>query len=139
LLSSEYIVRVIFNKPICSAKIFYLSWTRGQGENYCRNSMNTSEQTTKCHVSHLRVIQIWRRQDFAVSPPCGFPAQKLIRNWNGTEYTNRYQFKVWLTPNTIFCMCNIWVIRRRNVIYLYSKNSLPDQLFHCQSFRIWCH
>jgi hypothetical protein len=44
-----------------------------------------------------------------------------------------------LTPNMIFGMCNIWVIRRRNVIYLYNKKSHLDQLFHCQSLRIWCH
>jgi hypothetical protein len=28
------------------------------------------------------------------------------------------RLKVRLTPNMIFCMCNIWVIRRRNVISL---------------------
>ena len=38
-----------------------------------------------------------------------------------------------------FGMCNIWVIRRRNVIYLYSKKPHLDQLFHCQTFRIRCH
>ncbi len=27
-----------------------------------------------------------------------------------------------LTPNMIFDMCNIWVILRRNIIYLFSKN-----------------
>jgi hypothetical protein len=47
--------------------------------------------------------------------------------------------KVWLTTNTIFCMCNIWVIRRRNVIYFYNKKSYLDQLCHCRSLRIWCH
>jgi hypothetical protein len=47
--------------------------------------------------------------------------------------------KVGLTTNMIFGMCNIWVIRRRNVIYPYNKKSHLDQLFHCQSFRIWCH
>jgi ABC-type sulfate transport system permease subunit len=47
--------------------------------------------------------------------------------------------KLRLTTNMIFGMCNIWVIRRRNFIYLYSKKSYLDQLFHCQSFRIWCH
>jgi hypothetical protein len=47
---------------------------------------------------------------------------------------------VWLTLNIIFCMCNIWVILRRNVIYLYNKKPHLDQLFHCQSSRydvIW--
>jgi hypothetical protein len=32
----------------------------------------------------------------------------------------------------IFGMCNICVIQRRNVIYLYNKKSHLDQLFHCQ-------
>jgi hypothetical protein len=50
-----------------------------------------------------------------------------------------YLFKGWLTPNMIFSMCNIWVILRRNVMYLYSKKPHLDQLFHCQSLRIWCH
>ena len=36
----------------------------------------------------------------------------------------------------IFGMCSIWVIRRRNVMYLYNKKLYFDQLFHCQSFRI---
>jgi nucleobase transporter 1/2 len=44
--------------------------------------------------------------------------------------------KVRQTTNMIFGMCNIWVIRRRNVIYLYNKKSHLDQLFHCQSFQI---
>jgi hypothetical protein len=44
-------------------------------------------------------------------------------------------FKVRLTPNIIFVFCNIWVILRRNVIYLYSKKPPLDQLFHCQSSR----
>ena len=35
----------------------------------------------------------------------------------------------------IFCMGNIWVILRRNVIYLYSKKPHLDQLFNCQSSR----
>ena len=48
----------------------------------------------------------------------------------------KYFVKVRLTPNMIFGMCNIWVIRRRNVIYLYDKKSHVDQLFHCQSLRI---
>ena len=29
----------------------------------------------------------------------------------------------------IFGMCIIWVIWKRNVIYLYNKKSHPDQLF----------
>jgi hypothetical protein len=29
-------------------------------------------------------------------------------------------------------MCNIWVILRRNVMYLYNKKPHLDQLFHCQ-------
>ena len=37
-------------------------------------------------------------------------------------------FKVRLIPNMIFVICNIWVILRRNVIYLYSKNPDLDQL-----------
>jgi hypothetical protein len=41
-----------------------------------------------------------------------------------------------LTTNMIFGMCNIWVIRRKNVLYLYNKKSHLDQHFHCQSFRI---
>ena len=32
-------------------------------------------------------------------------------------------------PNMIFCMCNIWAIRRRNVIYLYKKNSILINFF----------
>jgi hypothetical protein len=44
--------------------------------------------------------------------------------------------KVRLTRNMIFGLCNIWVIRRRNVIYLYNKKSHLDQLFRYQSFRI---
>ena len=32
-------------------------------------------------------------------------------------------------------MCNIWVILRRNIMYLYSKKPLLDQLCHCQSSR----
>jgi hypothetical protein len=43
--------------------------------------------------------------------------------------------KVQLTPNIIVGMCNIWVILRWNVIYLYSKKPHLDQLFHCQSSR----
>jgi hypothetical protein len=35
--------------------------------------------------------------------------------------------KVGLTPNIIFGLCDIWVIiLRRNVMYLYSKNSPND-------------
>ena len=34
-----------------------------------------------------------------------------------------------LTPNIIFGMCNIWVILRRNVMYLYSKNLILINLF----------
>ena len=34
-------------------------------------------------------------------------------------------------------MCNIWVILRRNVRYLYSKKPHLDQLFHCHVIR--CH
>jgi hypothetical protein len=35
--------------------------------------------------------------------------------------------KVGLTPNRIFGLCDIWVIiLRRNVMYLYSKNSPND-------------
>ncbi len=37
-------------------------------------------------------------------------------------------FKVRLIPNMIFVICNIWVILRRNVIYLHSKNPDLDQL-----------
>jgi hypothetical protein len=43
--------------------------------------------------------------------------------------------KVRLTPNITFGMCNIWVILRRKVMYLYSKKHHLDQLFHCQSSR----
>jgi hypothetical protein len=43
--------------------------------------------------------------------------------------------QVWLTPNIIFGMCNIWLILRRNVMYLYNKKPRLDQLFHCQSSR----
>jgi hypothetical protein len=32
-------------------------------------------------------------------------------------------------------MCNIWVIRRRNVMYLYSKKSHLDQLFNVKVSR----
>ena len=46
------------------------------------------------------------------------------------------EIKVRLTTDIIFGMCNIWVIRRRNVTYFYNKKSHLDQLFHCQSFRI---
>jgi hypothetical protein len=63
----------------------------------------------------------------------------LIFVQNGKNKFMFYTFKVRLTPNIIFCMCNIWVILRRNAIYLYSKKFHLDQLFHCQSFRIWCH
>jgi hypothetical protein len=35
----------------------------------------------------------------------------------------------------IFGMGNIWVILRRNVMYLYSKNPHLGQLFHCQNSR----
>ena len=38
-------------------------------------------------------------------------------------------FKVRLTLNIIFGMCNIWVILRRNVIYLYSKNLILINFF----------
>jgi hypothetical protein len=63
----------------------------------------------------------------------------LIFVQNGKNKFMFYTFKVPLTPNMIFfCMCNIWVILRRNAIYLYSKKFHLDQLFHCQSFRIWC-
>jgi hypothetical protein len=54
-------------------------------------------------------------------------------------YIRKWNLKVWLTTNMIFGTRNIWVIRRRNVIYLYNKKSHLDQLFHRQSFRIWCH
>jgi hypothetical protein len=39
-----------------------------------------------------------------------------------------------------FVMCDRWVIRRRNVIYIYSKKPHLDQLFfRCQNVRIWRH
>jgi hypothetical protein len=37
--------------------------------------------------------------------------------------------KVRLTPNVIFCMRNICVILRRNVMYLYSKNLILINFF----------
>ncbi len=37
--------------------------------------------------------------------------------------------KVQLTPNMIFGMCNIWVILRRNVIYLFSRIIL---VYYCK-------
>ena len=52
--------------------------------------------------------------------------------------TKGLQVKVRLSPNMIFCMCNIWVILKRTVIYLYSKKP-HDQLFHCKTFQIRCH
>jgi hypothetical protein len=55
----------------------------------------------------------------------------------GTD--SMYNILVRLTPNIIFGMCNIWVILRRNVMYLYSKKTHLDQLFHRQSVQIWCH
>jgi hypothetical protein len=48
-----------------------------------------------------------------------------------------YSMKVWLTPNMIFG--NIWVILRRNVMYLYSKKPHLAQRFHCQCFWMWCY
>ena len=36
--------------------------------------------------------------------------------------------------SVIFGMCNIWVILRRNVIYLCSKKPHLDQLPYCHSF-----
>jgi hypothetical protein len=47
-----------------------------------------------------------------------------------------YNILVRLTPNIIFGMCNILVILRRNVMYLYSKKPHLDQLFHRQSVQI---
>jgi hypothetical protein len=46
-----------------------------------------------------------------------------------------YNLRVQLTPNMNFGMGNIWVILRRNVMYLYSKKPHLGQLFHCQSSR----
>ena len=45
------------------------------------------------------------------------------------------QFKVVVTPWTHFCLCNIWVISRRNAIYLYNKKPHLDRLFDFQTFR----
>ena len=42
--------------------------------------------------------------------------------------------KVVQTPWTNFCLCNIWVISRRNVIYLNNKKPHLDRLFHSQTF-----
>jgi hypothetical protein len=48
-------------------------------------------------------------------------------------------FKVLLTSNMIFGLRNIWIVLRRNVIYLYSKKARLDWLFGSQSCRKWCH
>ena len=43
-------------------------------------------------------------------------------------------FKVRLTPNMIFGLCNIWVILRRNVIYLNSKKTSSSSTFSLSKF-----
>ena len=58
-----------------------------------------------------------------------------VMKQNRVRLQRGHKAKVRLTPNMIFGMCNIWVIRRRNVIYLYSKKPHLDQRFHCQSSR----
>jgi hypothetical protein len=39
-----------------------------------------------------------------------------------------------LSPNLVVGVCNIWVNRRRNVIYLYNKKFHLDQLFSLSTF-----
>jgi hypothetical protein len=48
-------------------------------------------------------------------------------------------FKVRLTPSIIFGMGNIWVILRRNVMYLYNKITSSWSTFSLSKFQIWCH